>query len=77
MAKKLLSKQDLCRIFGLYSEQTGIAYYQALREKVLTDEVLERLNIDKEAYKYRKVFTADESRRIIEHFQIEKHELEN
>jgi hypothetical protein len=77
MAKKLLSKQDLCRIFGLYSAQTGTAYYQSLREKVLTDDVLKRLGIDKEAYKYRKVFTAEESSRIIEHFKIEKHELED
>lgn len=73
----LLSKEKLCRIFGLYSQASGRCYYGALRKKVLTDDVLARVGMDPRKYKTVKTFDAKTSKAIIEVLKIEKHEIQD
>jgi hypothetical protein len=71
-----LSKSDLCEIFGMVSAG-GHNYYGKLRKLIFTDKVLSELNISKDRYNRVRTFTYLESKRIIEFFQIEKHEMES
>lgn len=73
--RRLLTKRDLCRIFGLFSAKTDLFYYKTLREQVMTDEVLDRLEISPERYssiRGPKTFFYPESLRIIRYFNIER-----
>jgi len=75
--KKLLTKKDLCQIFGLYSQRSNQMYYKALRERVMTNEVLKKIGLTPETYRFKKVFTASQSQIIIETLKIENDELED
>jgi len=75
--KKLLSKSDLCRIYGYYSRRSGKCYTHRLREKVLTDEVLHRVGIDPNEYAKIRIFTALQTQRLIRELKIEKNEMED
>lgn len=72
----LLSKKELCRIFGLYSQMTGTCYYKLLRQKVFTDEALEGMGMTIEDYKKVKVFDSVTSAKIMKYFNIDQSELE-
>lgn len=79
MYLRVLSKADLCRIFGLYSLKSGRTYPKKLRSVYFTDAALESLNIPFERYQSvvgLATFTYPESQRIIEYFKIEACELE-
>lgn len=73
--KKLLTKGELCEIFGLVSTHSGRKYYQRLRKFVLTDDILKSAGISIEQYHQKRVFTADQSQRLRYLLKIEEHEL--
>lgn len=73
--KKLLTKGDLCKIFGLISIHSNRCYYNRLRRFVLTDQILEQAGIDKQHYSKNHVFTADQSQRLRTLLKIDEHEL--
>ena len=75
--KKLLTKKDLCQIFGLYSQRSNQMYYKALRDKVMTNDLLTKIGLTPETYRFKKVFTASQSQIIIETLKIETSELED
>jgi len=77
LMKKLLSKKDLCLVFGLYSPKTNIMYYKSLRDKVMTNEVLQKIGLTPVEYRWKKVFNAETTTKILEILKIEIHELEN
>lgn len=74
-SKKLLTKGDLCRIYGLISARSNRYYYNRLRKVVLTDEIMEGAGIDKEKYSKTHVFTANQSDRLRRLLNIEEHEM--
>lgn len=76
MCIRVLTKADLCRIFGLYSARSGNTYPKRLRQIYFTDSALDSLNISVERYRSAKTFTYEESQRIIEHFKIESYEIQ-
>jgi len=59
----ILTKSDLLVHFS-------IADHRALRKKVFTDKLLKQIGISIKEYRYRSIFTADESRRIYENLSI-------
>lgn len=75
--KKLLTKKDLCQIFGLYSQRSNQMYYKALRDKVMTNDLLLKIGLTPETYRFKKVFSAQQTQIIIETLKIEKGELED
>lgn len=74
-SKKLLTKGELCEIFGLISVQSGRKYYHRLRKFVLTDEILTAAGIPITHYSQKRVFTAEQSNRLRILLKIEEHEL--
>lgn len=73
--KRLLTKGDLCKVFGLISARSNRCYYNRLRKFVLTDEILEQAGIDKQKYSKNHVFTADQSQRLRNLLNIDEHEM--
>lgn len=59
----ILSKSDLVTHFQV----SGL---KALRRKVLTDDILQQLNIHPDKYKYKSLFTVQESARIYQVLNI-------
>ncbi len=72
--KKLLTKGDLCKIYGLFSARSNRCYYNRLRKFVLTDEILEAAGVDKQKYSKNHVFTADQSQRLRSLLEIDEYE---
>lgn len=75
--RRTLTKQDLCRIFGLVSP-SGRCYYGRLRLENFTDEVLAAIGITPEEYRKTsrgRHFTYEQTQRIIEHFELTREEL--
>lgn len=72
--KKLLTKGDLCKIYGLISARSNRCYYNRLRKFVLTDEILEAAGVDKQKYSKNHVFTADQSQRLRSLLEIDEYE---
>jgi hypothetical protein len=64
-------------VFGLYSQRSNQMYYKALREKVMTNEMLVKIGMTPSEYRFKKVFTARQSQIIIETLKIETSELED
>lgn len=73
--KKLLTKGDLCRIFGLISSGNNRYYYNRLRKFVLTDEILDQAGVDKEKYSKIRVFTAKQSNMLFKLLDIDEHDI--
>ena len=71
---KTLTKGELCRIFGLYSQTSGRCYYTRLRQRFFTDEALKKLGLTREDYKVR-TFSFDQTQAIIKHFKIQRDEI--
>ena len=73
--QRLLTKKELCYIFGLVSPG-GHPYYKKLREKYMTDKVLKDIGVDPAEYDSRSTreFDQDVTRRIIERFRIQASE---
>ena len=75
MKHRLLSKGDLCRIFSLYRGD-GLNY-QKLRQKILTDDVLNKVGLTPEEYKaQRGDFDYHISSKIIEHLKLDFEEYQ-
>lgn len=75
---RLLTKKDLCRIFGEYSPKSFRMYYHRLKERYFTPEALEELEISPEEFEKvgnGKPFTFAQTRRIIAYFDIKPDEL--
>lgn len=75
-----LNKKDLCVIFGLTSHSSGRAYYPELKKRYFTREALEKIGMSDEEYnsiRCGKFFSFDQSKRIIEHFNILAEDLES
>lgn len=77
MIPKRISKSELARIFGLFGPGSSRPKTDRLRTEVFTDVVLTELKISPEFYRKRRVFPAEETRRIIEYFNIEANALSN
>lgn len=78
MCKRILTKADLCIIFGEYSRTSSLKYTGKLRQIYFTDEALEQMNITLDRFNQirgGRSFSYAESQRIIEYFQINKEEL--
>jgi hypothetical protein len=78
MRNLLLSKGDLCYVFGLVNMRGDRRYYSRLRKYVFTDNALKEIGISEERYnqiKGKATFTALESQRIIQKFQLTPEEL--
>ena len=74
--RRLITKGDLCRFFHLMRGEK--LDYQKLRTKVMTDEVLEALELTPEEYKeLRGNFSFELSKKIIEYFQIGEDEVDD
>jgi hypothetical protein len=72
--KRLLTKGDLCKVFGLISVRSNRCYYNRLRKFVLTDEILDAAGVDKQKYSKNHVFTADQSQRLRSLLEIDEYE---
>ena len=64
LSKAIISKQELCLIWR-------IEYYLKLSKYFFTDEVLNRMNLTREAYNNIKVFDVEQTRFIKEEFKNE------
>ena len=73
---KTISKGELCRVFGLFSQRTGRCYYSRLRKRFFTDEALKNMGISAEEYRV-PTFSFEHTQIIIEYFKIEAHEIED
>lgn len=72
--RRLMTKGDLCEIFGFVSKSSGEKYYGQLRKMILTDEVLEQIGIDPERYEEitgRMTFNYLETKKIVDFFKID------
>lgn len=67
---RTISKGELCRILKLYSVRSGRMYYHRLNTRYFTNEVLEQLNISREAYSRIKVFDIVQTQNILKIFKI-------
>lgn len=75
-AKRTLTKGELCVIFGIYSRSSGKPYYHRLRELYFTEKALEEMDISLEEYRQTNAaFTFDQTKRIIEYFDIKPEEI--
>ena len=77
MIPKRISKKELARIFGLFGPGSSRPKTDRLRTEVFTDVVLAELQIDPDFYRRRRVFPAEETRRIIQYFNIDADALSN
>lgn len=72
---KRISKKELAIIFGFFSPASGRAKTYRLREEVFTDTVLHELQISPETYRRRRTFTAEQTKRIKDYFNITADDL--
>lgn len=77
MSYRIWSKKSLCILFGLYSTKTGQCYYNRLRKKILTDDVLYQAGIALEEYTRIRTFTAEQSRKLTEILDLPNEEKED
>ncbi len=70
-----LSKKDLCVIFDLVSAN-GACNYVKLRTHFITDSILQELGMSEEAYRFVRIFTRTQSKKLIKLLELEVEELD-
>ncbi len=78
-AIRTINKKDLCIIFGLVSPSGRTIYYRKLIQHYFTREVLDKIGLEPEEYadlRGGKPFSYEQTRTIIEVFNISEDELE-
>jgi hypothetical protein len=68
-----LSKRDLYEIFGCINQQGR--HLQRRWSKFWTDEALDAVGLSREEFRTIKVFSYDQTTKIVEHFKIQPEEL--
>jgi hypothetical protein len=72
---RTITKGELCRILKLYSVRSGRMYYSRLNSKYFTDEVLQKLKINRETYSKIKVFDIVQTQTILDLFKIGENQV--
>lgn len=66
----LLSKGELCDRLGLVSARSGRRYYASLTKQYFTDEILQKLGMTRDQYRRTRVFSAAQSQKLIQLFDL-------
>ncbi len=77
-AIRTITKKELCILFGLVSPSGRTIYYKKLVTDYFTDEVLQRLGLERADYadlRGGKPFSFEQTRAIIRAFDIREEEL--
>jgi len=77
MCTRSLSKKELAILFDCYSPSTGKVDHRKFRRKFMTNKVVKQvLGLSLDEYRRIKVFSFEQTSKLITYFKIEKNELQ-
>src|SRR5690606_3141484 len=79
MKIRTINKKELCILFGLYAQKSNRAYYSLLKKRYFTPQALKEMGISEQEFdsvKCGRHFNYDQTRRIIQHFNVTEDEME-